>query len=1101
MDFVFDKIETTNCAHCGGLVDVVDRPAFAVLPCPHCNIPVRVPGKLGTLLLEEEVGRGAAGIVYKALDSTLHRHVAVKILKPDGGEDNKKIIEATVAEARALAAINHANVVHIHTIGMRHGQPYIVMELLIGSGKLNVMLKEGWIADEKRGLEIGIDVAQGLRAAQAAGLLHRDVKPGNILFNSQAVAKLLDFSVVHAATGDGEKVVIGTPYYIAPEAARGLEVDFRADLYSLGATLFHLMTGKPVFDGESSRDVMRARLKQRAPDIRSIKSGISSATAAVIARMLEIDPKDRHANYDELIADLQAALHSLASGEVEPAVSSELAQLHDALSGAASEAAVPVATPRRTRTAVPVVEKKKISPALIGGGVAVGLAIVVGIIWAVVGGSGKPKDADALATVDPSRMRVTPDDSPANPNGETDKDSAAPADPPPVAPVDPLDTKGKEGDAKTPDPAPMPEPPKVEPPKPAPPKPAPTVLSFDDQYKAWLTEMSVLVKRPATDWKVVRWSELGAPAGTTIAMSGDGTVTYGGTNPPRQIYQLDAKLQAKLTEITAIRIEALPDDALPSRGPGRAPNGNFVLTNLELFVRSAANRNDAGQPYELHQAAADFSQAEFPVAFAVDTDPQTGWAISPRMGVATSAMFMVKSAPSKASDSNMMLRLRLHHQSMHAQHAIGKFRFYIATSADPFLPLNLPQNIQVILTASAGRTADQEKDLQDYFRRTRIEGLPYIPPGGLATATPKPVTPDPKQTPPKTATPVTPPKPVSPPPPALAAYAAAQYNAKDAKLYDADEKSLIVIPRFAAWHVWAKAESPPTDWAAANFQASGWSLEDAAFGYGGYDNLKARLDDMKGSHPVVYARAPFTIADPTQIQDLQLQGRFDDAIIVYLNGQQVYRSPTLTGAGSSAKVSQPAPRAVLTTYELKDFKKHLKAGANVIAIECHNASKDDLDFILDPALVAVPTPAPRKAVANNKKDNWGVSDGKLYMEDGLLVEATAKPPKLENGSTKTNFEDRGYNVRVFVKLKSTAAGQVKVEARCKPKNAKSSITDSDTQAIVPSARMGMLSFRVKVTGKLESLAIHLPKGDTTIESIRVISERDNKELEAWDFTK
>lgn len=1099
MDFVFDKIETTNCAHCGGLVDVAGKPAFQILPCPHCNIDVRVPGKLGTLLLEEEVGRGAAGIVYKALDSTLHRHVAVKILKPDGGEDNKKIVEATVAEARALAAINHANVVHIHTIGMRHGQPFIVMELLIGSGKLNEMLKEGWIADEKRGLEIGIDVAQGLRAAQSAGLLHRDVKPGNILFNAESVAKLLDFSVVHAATGDGEKVVIGTPYYIAPEAARGLEVDFRADLYSLGATLFHLMTGKPVFDGESSRDVMRARLKQRAPDIRSIKPGLSSATAAVLARMLEIDPKDRHASYDELIADLKAALDSLQGTAAEPAVSSELAELHDALSGAARPAAIPVATSRRAKTAAPPPVKKGMSPAVIGIAAVAAIVVVGGIIWAVAGGSGKSgdtKDKSSLATnTDPRRDREDPPvtTDPAKQGGET----TPPVDPPPVDPPvkQPEPDPTKDGTGKHPDPdpdppvvPPQPPQPPVVPPKPPVVQPQPPVVAFDVLYKAWLAQVSAQVRQQPTDWKMVqlRPSEANA-GGTIIRVQDDSTVLFSGASQPQSRFQMDMQLPVKLSDITALRIEALPDDSLPGRGPGRGPNGNFVLTHVEMRVRPGANPGEAGQPYELHNASADFSQDKFPAENAIDGDLQSGWAVGPRFGEASSIMFAVKTAPAAASEAGMALRLILAHQSPHLNHTLGKFRFSFTTSKDPFLPLTLPDNIKWILTATNGRTAEQEKDLQDYFRRVKIEGLPYIPPGGVATNTPGPVTP---------------PKPGVPAPPKLDAYAGIELaKLADKKLYDAQPNATVLIPRFSSWHVWARETPVPTGWSAPGFYATGWSLEDAAIGFG-YDNVRTQLKDMKGQHSAVYARAPFTVPDPAKIGDLLIQGRFDDAIIVYINGQQVYRSPNLVGEGNSAKVSQGTTRSLLVSYELKDAKKHLKPGANVIAIECHNATKQDVDFIFDPALVATPIPEPRKPVANNKKLDWSGVDGKLYTEGGgLLIEGESKPPKLENNATKTDFDDRAYNVRVVVTLKTTTAGSVKLDAKSKPKNVNNSVTDSDTQNIAVSSRSRDLAFKVKVTGKLQGLTLHLPKGESTIESIRIINERDSKVLESWDFEK
>ncbi len=1095
MDFVFDKLESTNCTQCGGLVDVSDRIAFTSVTCPNCNTPMPVPGKLGTLLLLEEVGAGAAGIVYKALDSTLHRHVAVKLLKNEEGESTKKIVEATVAEARALAAINHPNVVHIHTIGMRHGQPYIVMELLIGSGKLNVMLKEGWVADERRGLEIAIDVAQGLRAAQGAGLLHRDVKPGNILFNAEGVAKLLDFSVVHAATGDGEKIVIGTPYYISPEAARGLEVDFRSDIYSLGATVFHLLTGRPVFAGETSRDVMRARLKQKAPDIRSIKPGFHAATAAVLARMLATDAADRQGGYDELITDLKEALEALITGQTAEPENLELAQLHNALSGSGPSA--PVATSKRSRAAAAAPVKKGLSPAMIGIAVAAGLALVVGVLVAVMSG-GKDDDKSKLASnLDPRRQRI---DDVADPTGGTtgeiagsSKDGASGATDPPGNQGDKEANNGRPQPDPAPDPEPQPNPdpepePEPEPVKPPPKQPSPPPpkqpqpppppqpqVAFEQAFKSWESQVSEQIKLPATTWQVMKPTGIGSARGSTLAPQPDGSVLVSGKNDAIEVLLLESSLlTVKLSDITAVRVEALPHDSLPGKGPGRAPNGNFILSHIGAVIRrkdDPAPQLTPANVYVFDGADADFSQDKHPVTAAIDNNLQSGWAVMPRVGQPLSAMFVVKQAPAQAGENDVVLRIMLHHQSASGQHTLGRFRVSVTTDKDPFLPLNLPSNIEGIVQSDK-RTTAEEKELETYFRRVRVEGLDYVPPA-------------------------------SPPPPKLDPYDAVELSKlRDQRLYlDAQPDALVLIPRFSAWHYWADARTPPANWAAANFVATGWRLDDASFGYA-YDNLRTPLKEMKGNHASVYIRAPFKVATPAKLKDLFLQGRFDDAIVVHLNGQVVHRSDNLTGIGGGAKVTLPTTRALNTSIELKDAVKHLKPGVNIIAIECHNAAADDIDFILDPALVATPAPEPRKAVANNRKDNWIAREGRFFTDGtGLIVDGDAKAPVIENTATKTDFDDRSYSVRVFVKLRNNAAGQIKVDARSKPKNVTATVTDSATQNVPALARMRDVFFDVKVTGKLQALTIRLPDGESVIESIRVVNRRDNKPLEQWDFTK
>lgn len=1116
MDFVFDKLESANCAQCGGLVDVAERVAFSKVVCSNCKTPMLVPGKLGTLLLLEVVGTGAAGIVYKALDSTLHRHVAVKILKNDEGESsegesNKKIVEATVAEARALAAINHPNVVHIHTIGMRHGQPYIVMELLIGSGKLNVMLKEGWVADEKRGLEIAIDVAQGLRAAQGAGLLHRDVKPGNILFNSEGVAKLLDFSVVHASTGDGEKLVIGTPYYISPESARGLDVDFRTDLYSLGATVFHLMTGRPVFEGESARDVVRARLKQRAPDIRKLQPSITAATAAVLARMLATVPQERQESYDELITQLKAALEALVSGQVALPVNNELADLHDALSGTgtvASASTVPVAMSKRSHSAAAAPAKKGMSPAMIGLAVAAGLALVVGILIAVLGGGGDKDKGPLASNTDPRRQRVDPAGGSGDGSGDgTNGYSSAPqTSDPSTDPKDGTESKDGQGDEKkVPDPAPVPMPdpdpapkPDPEPVKPPPvnpqPQPAPQV-NFDQALKAWTTQVTAQVKQPATNWQVMKPTGIGSAHSSKLAPQADGSVLVSGPNDAIEVLLIESTaIKVKLTDITAIRVEALPHDSLPSKGPGRAPNGNFVLSHLTAILRRNSEKEPTPSPenvYLFGAADADFSQDKYPAIEAIDNNLQTGWAILPRFGEATSAIFFVNKVPALASENDVTLRIMLHHQSGAGQHTLGHFRVSVTSDKNPFLPLNLPGNIEAIVRLGK-RTPEQNKELESYFRRTKVEGLDYVPPGGLAQG-PDKANPKPE---------VKPPEPVGPPPPKLDAYEPVELSTlRDHKLYDAEPDAMVFIPRYGKWHYWASAQAPEANWTAANFVATGWKLDDASFGYA-YDNLRTKLNEMKGDYASLYIRAPFKVADPAKLKDVLLQGRFDDAIAVYLNGQLVYRSENLTGEGVSAKITSPTTRATSASLELKDAKKHLKAGVNIIAIECHNNSADDIDFIVDPALIATPMPQPRKPVAGNKHDNWSAKDAKLFTDSaGLIVDGDKKAPSIENSTTKTDFDTRSYPVRVILRMQSTASGQVKVSAKSKPKNVNNSVTDDATQNVPASPRMLEISFDVKVTGKLQALTVHLPEGESIIGSIRIINRRDGKVLEEWDFSK
>jgi serine/threonine protein kinase len=247
------------------------------------------------------------GAVYRALDQSLGRYVAIKVMRKALGDD-KHFVENFFREARAAAALNHRNVVQIYSCGEEKGQPYIVMEL-VGGGRLDAIIAEGNPMDEVRAVEIGVDIAEGLKAANDVGLIHGDVKPANILFDNQGTAKVVDFGLARFVTWQQDNTEIwGTPYYIAPEKARGQKVDHRSDIYSLGATLYHVLGAKPPFDGKTATDVVLARLKNPAIGLRVIRPSLQPETADVIARMLEADPFMRYPTYASLLADMREAL-------------------------------------------------------------------------------------------------------------------------------------------------------------------------------------------------------------------------------------------------------------------------------------------------------------------------------------------------------------------------------------------------------------------------------------------------------------------------------------------------------------------------------------------------------------------------------------------------------------------------------------------------------------------------------------------------------------------------------------------------------------------------------------------------------------------------
>ncbi|MCX6993075.1 MAG: serine/threonine-protein kinase [Kiritimatiellaeota bacterium] len=304
-----EHVKQIACADCRKLLDVSHLPPFSEIKCPECGMVQIVPARFGGFWLIGRLGSGGMGVIYHAMDKELGRHVALKVMKKELGA-NEEFVQSFKHEAQAAAALNHPNVVQIYSFGQVMEQPYIAMELVSG-GRLDEMIADGMALEETRSLEIHLQVVAGLRAASDVGLVHGDIKPANILFGLNGQAKVVDFGLASfIGQQKQDNAVWGTPYYIAPEKARGKRVDFRSDIYSLGATLFHVLTGQPPFDGATSTDVVMARLNQPAPYLLDINADLHPETAAMVARMLEVDPTMRHPSYPALQIDMEAALEA-----------------------------------------------------------------------------------------------------------------------------------------------------------------------------------------------------------------------------------------------------------------------------------------------------------------------------------------------------------------------------------------------------------------------------------------------------------------------------------------------------------------------------------------------------------------------------------------------------------------------------------------------------------------------------------------------------------------------------------------------------------------------------------------------------------------------
>jgi serine/threonine protein kinase len=306
------------CPGCGTTVDTTEAEPLARIACPKCGKKIRVERTFDHFVVIETLGVGGMGTVYKARDMQLDRFVALKLLRRDlgGEEDHKTRLQE---EARLAAAVNHPCVIQVFDSGTDHGQFYVVMEL-VDQGSLDDLMALQSRLPEKRVLEIGIQVARGLRAAHRRGLIHRDVKPANILFVDEHAAKIGDFGLASTATQRWASggVVWGTPEYVAPERLNNDPEDFRSDIYSLGATLFHAIAGKPPIEASTNSSTALLELKQQPLDLQATVPDVSLATAEVLQRMIAADPAQRFSSYDDLVAELERAWREL---ELDDAIS------------------------------------------------------------------------------------------------------------------------------------------------------------------------------------------------------------------------------------------------------------------------------------------------------------------------------------------------------------------------------------------------------------------------------------------------------------------------------------------------------------------------------------------------------------------------------------------------------------------------------------------------------------------------------------------------------------------------------------------------------------------------------------------------------------
>jgi hypothetical protein len=280
------------------------------------------PSQFGPFRLLKQLGAGGMGLVYAAEDTALQRTVALKLIQPHSLHDPETRARF-LREARATAKLQSENVVTIHQVGTIDEIPFLAMELLPGQ-PLDNRLVDGQLLPIPEALRIAAQVARGLAAAHAVGLLHRDIKPANIWLLPTGRVKVLDFGLARTqaveqkltATG----LVAGTPAYMAPEQANNEPLDFRCDLFSLGVVLYQMLAGRLPFNGNSILELLTALVVEEPPPLRQLRPELSRELAHLVQRLLAKKPSQRPASAEEVAAFLERALQRANATDVVPAL-------------------------------------------------------------------------------------------------------------------------------------------------------------------------------------------------------------------------------------------------------------------------------------------------------------------------------------------------------------------------------------------------------------------------------------------------------------------------------------------------------------------------------------------------------------------------------------------------------------------------------------------------------------------------------------------------------------------------------------------------------------------------------------------------------------
>jgi serine/threonine protein kinase len=319
----------------------------------------------GRYELDEVIGRGGMSTVYRATDTVLGRTVAIKVLSPALAEGDPVWVARFRREARAAASLTHRGVATVYDTGVEDGARFIVMECVPGNSLATILHDEAPLAPT-RAVRIGAEVADVLSAAHAVGIVHRDIKPGNVMVSPDGTVTVLDFGIARssdATTLTQTVSVLGTAAYMAPEQASGQAADARSDIYSLGCVLYAMLSGAPPFSGDLAAAVLHQHVNSEPSSLRDVMPAVPPSLAGLVDRMLAKSPRDRPQSAGEVRDRLRRALAPTA----EPL----------AMGGGLAPAAASGARPRRTRRRGPLV--------------AIGLLLLLIAVGAIASGGGSSR--------------------------------------------------------------------------------------------------------------------------------------------------------------------------------------------------------------------------------------------------------------------------------------------------------------------------------------------------------------------------------------------------------------------------------------------------------------------------------------------------------------------------------------------------------------------------------------------------------------------------------------------------------------------------------------------------------------------------------------